>query len=125
VVRVEAAAPPAGWSEAVEVAEHERSLELLQLERRSGETQTETISIAVSSMGAGVEDVAEARDVDLIVVGGAHRSGVGRVLAGDDERSVLQATISPAIRLAPLVVTPATDEKRVATWHELPDTVAV
>jgi hypothetical protein len=42
VVRAEAAAPPRGSSEAVEIAEHERSLELLQLERRSGETQTET-----------------------------------------------------------------------------------
>jgi hypothetical protein len=66
VVRVEAAVPPRGSSEAVEVAEHERSLELWQLERRSGETQTETISIAVSSMGAGLHDVAEARDSDFL-----------------------------------------------------------
>ena len=45
--------------------------------------------IDASSVGAGVEDVAEHRGADLVVIGSAHHGAVGRVLAGDDAASVL------------------------------------
>jgi nucleotide-binding universal stress UspA family protein len=99
-VRVLAAVPSHGSSGTFDVAEHDRSRELLALECRSCETQAETISIAATSVGAGLHDVAEARDADLIVVGGAHRSAVGRVLAGDDARSVLHSAPC-AVAVAP------------------------
>ncbi len=45
--------------------------------------------IDAASVGAGVEDVAEHRGADLVVIGSAHHGAVGRVLAGDDAASVL------------------------------------
>jgi Universal stress protein family len=43
-----------------------------------------------ASVGHGLHDVAEDRTADLIVAGGCHRSAIGRVLIGDDARSVVQ-----------------------------------
>jgi nucleotide-binding universal stress UspA family protein len=90
-VRVIAALPSRGSPGAFDVAEHDRSRELLQREQRSSasETETDAVSIAATTVGAGLHDVADNRAADLIVVGSCHRSAVGRVLAGDDARSVL------------------------------------
>jgi nucleotide-binding universal stress UspA family protein len=90
-VRVIAAVPSRGSPGVYDAAEHDRSLELLQRERDSSasEIETATVSVAATSVGAGLHDVAESRGADLIVVGSCHRSAVGRVLAGDDARSVL------------------------------------
>jgi nucleotide-binding universal stress UspA family protein len=59
------------------------------------------VSIAAASVGAGLHDVAEQRGADLIVVGSCHRSATGRILTGDDARSVLHhapcaAAVTPA-----------------------------
>jgi nucleotide-binding universal stress UspA family protein len=83
------AVPSRGSSGPYDVAEHERSIELLQHERSSNVPDSEMISVAATSVGAGLHDVAEDRGADLIVVGGCHRSPVGRAVTGDDTRSVL------------------------------------
>jgi nucleotide-binding universal stress UspA family protein len=90
-VRVIAAVPSRGSPGVYDAAEHDRSRELLQRERDSSASgaETATVSVAATSVGAGLHDVAESRGADLIVVGSCHRSAVGRVLAGDDARSVL------------------------------------
>jgi nucleotide-binding universal stress UspA family protein len=99
-VRVISAVPSRGSPGVYDAAEHDRSRELLQRERGSDGSETELVSIAATSVGAGLHDVAENRGVDLIVVGICHRSAVGRVLAGDDARSVLHH--SPcAVAVAP------------------------
>jgi nucleotide-binding universal stress UspA family protein len=100
-VRVIAVVPSRGWAGAFDVEEHDRSKELLQRDRDAFAPQAETVSIAATSVGAGLHDVAESRHADLIVVGSGHRSAVGRVLAGDDARSVLHhapcaVTVAPA-----------------------------
>jgi nucleotide-binding universal stress UspA family protein len=88
-VRVISAVPSRGSPGVYDAAEHDRSRELLQRERGSSGSDTDVVSIAATSVGAGLHDVAESRGADLIVVGSCHRSAVGRVLAGDDARSVL------------------------------------
>jgi nucleotide-binding universal stress UspA family protein len=88
-VRVRAEVLSRGSSGPFEIAEHELSGELLQRERSSCLSQAETVSAVATSVGAGLHDVAERRGADLIVVGSAHRSAVGRILAGDDARSAL------------------------------------
>jgi nucleotide-binding universal stress UspA family protein len=88
-VRVMAAVPSRGSPGVYDAAEHDRSRELLRHERTASRSDAATVSIAATSVGAGLHDVAERRGCDLIVVGSCHRSAVGRVLAGDDARSVL------------------------------------
>jgi nucleotide-binding universal stress UspA family protein len=101
-VRVIAAVPSRGSPGAYDAVEHARSTELLQLERNSSAlgAETATVSVAATSVGAGLHDVAESRGADLIVVGSCHRSAVGRVLAGDDARSALHHA-SCAVAVAP------------------------
>jgi nucleotide-binding universal stress UspA family protein len=88
-VRVVAAVPSRGSPGVYDAAEHERSSEILERERGLGRPDTDTVSRAATSVGAGLHDVAEGCASDLIVVGSCHRSAVGRVLVGDDARSVL------------------------------------
>jgi nucleotide-binding universal stress UspA family protein len=58
------------------------------------------VSIPATSVGAGVHPLAESHGADLIVVGSCHRSTVGRILAGDDARSVLHH-VPCALAVAP------------------------
>ena len=88
-VRLTPAIPSRGSPGVFDAAEHERSEDLLRTARGSSGSETDSVSIAAASVGTGLHDVAERRGADLIVVGNCHRSAVGRVLAGDDARSVL------------------------------------
>ncbi len=88
-VRLRDAVPSRGSSGPYDLAEHERSIELLQREHSSCAPDSEMISVAATSVGTGLHDVAEDRGADLVVVGGCHRSAVGRAVMGDDTRSVL------------------------------------
>jgi len=74
----------------VDLGERERSLELLESERRAASPGADMTSLMAASVGRGLHDVAEDRTADLIVVGGCHRSAIGRVVVGNDARSVLR-----------------------------------
>jgi nucleotide-binding universal stress UspA family protein len=130
-VRVMNALPFRGTPAAFDVAEQGRSRELLRRERRSSasEADADAVSVAATSVGAGLRDVADSRGADLIVVGSCHRSAVGRVLAGDDARSVLHhATCAVAVAPAGYADQPrreetiavaydGSDESKVALAH--------
>jgi nucleotide-binding universal stress UspA family protein len=45
--------------------------------------------VTALSVGAGIEQVAQQRGADLIVVGASHRHGITRLFAGDHVRSVI------------------------------------
>jgi nucleotide-binding universal stress UspA family protein len=94
-------APSRGVQGADDVVERERSTRLLQSERQSGAPDAEMTSVVAPSVGRGLHDVAEARSADLIVVGGCHRSAIGRVLVGNDARSVLEHAPC-AVAIAPV-----------------------
>ena len=99
-VRVIEGVATRGSVSAFDAAEREMSRELLERERASLAPDAEVASIAATSVGGGLHDVAVRRDADLIVVGSSHRSAVGRVLAGDDARSVLHHAAC-AVAIAP------------------------
>lgn len=69
------------------------ALELLQRERDAAgdaaEVQAELLPFCASSPGHGLHVLAEQRGADLIVVGSSSRSGIGRVMLGDDTRAAL------------------------------------
>jgi nucleotide-binding universal stress UspA family protein len=69
------------------LVEDERSSNLSQHDVSSCAPDTEMISVRATSVGDGLHDVAQS--AHLIVIGSCHRSVVGRVLIGDDTRSVL------------------------------------
>jgi nucleotide-binding universal stress UspA family protein len=88
-VRVIDAVPSRGSVSAFDAAKRDVSRELLERQRASFAPNAEMFTIAETSVGSGLHDLAERRGVDLIVVGSCHRSTLGRILAGDDARSVL------------------------------------
>lgn len=55
----------------------------------------EIVVSAHASPGSGMHQVAQDRAVDLVIVGPSHRGAVGRVLAGDTVRAVLQGAQQP------------------------------
>lgn len=68
------------------------ALALLQRERDAAEVEAERAELlpfAASSPGHGLHLLAEQREADLIVVGSCSRSGIGRVMLGDDTRAAL------------------------------------
>lgn len=81
--------PSRASSPAFELATDEEARELLAQERELCGRPAETLRVAATSVGAGLERIAVERSADLIVVGSCHRGVVGRVLAGDDAASVL------------------------------------
>ena len=83
-------APSRGSHGADGGVERERSLGLLQRERQAGAPDAKMTSLIAASVARGLHDLAEELSADLIVVGGCHRSAIGRVVVGDDARSVLQ-----------------------------------
>jgi nucleotide-binding universal stress UspA family protein len=100
-VRLIEAVASRGSSSAFDAAARDHSSELLERQRGSLALDAEMVSLPATSVGAGLHDVAESRGADLIVVGSCHRSAVGRILAGDDARSVVHhapcaAAVAPA-----------------------------
>jgi nucleotide-binding universal stress UspA family protein len=71
------------------LAEDERSTDPLHHGASSYAPNTEMNSVPAASVGGGLHDVAQDQGADLIVIGSCHRAAVGRVLIGDDTRSVL------------------------------------
>ena len=92
-VRVLEAPALRGGDPSSEAQTREDSIQLLSAERRraaAAAAAAETLSVLAPDVGSGLHDVAESRGADLLVIGGCHRSAIGRVLAGDDTRAVLQ-----------------------------------
>lgn len=75
----------------VATAGDQDALSLLQRERAAAELSddAELLPFAASSPGHGLHVLAEQRAADLIVVGSCSRSGLGRVMLGDDTRAAL------------------------------------
>lgn len=76
-------------SPAFDLAYAERAVALLERESELCGRDTDTIRLAATSVGSGLDRAAEEREADLIVVGSCRRHLLGRVVAGDDTASVL------------------------------------
>jgi len=81
-------------------AERDKALALLARERDTGEVGADLLAVAASSVGAGLHQVAEQREADLLVVGSCSRGPLGRLLVGDDRRASLDGAPC-AVAIAP------------------------
>jgi nucleotide-binding universal stress UspA family protein len=91
LVHVHGSAPRSLHSSIPAVASNaeQEALELLQRERDATEEQADLLPFCASSPGHGLHVLAEQRQADMIVVGSSSRSGIGRVMLGDDTRASL------------------------------------
>lgn len=78
-----------GSSVAFEDAERQRSLALLEAAREELGVEAGRLSVASSSVGRGLHELAERQNADLLVVGSCRRGLIGRVFVGDDTRAEL------------------------------------
>jgi nucleotide-binding universal stress UspA family protein len=74
---------------------------LLERQRAEAELEAELAPVGASSIGRGLDQLAEREDADLIVVGSSHRGFLGRVFIGDDTRDALNGAPC-AIAVAPV-----------------------
>ena len=81
-------------------AERERSNELLMRERAAAAVDADLVGVAASSVGAGLQRLAEQREADLLVVGSCSRGPLGRLLLGDDRRASIDGAPC-AVAVAP------------------------
>jgi nucleotide-binding universal stress UspA family protein len=91
LVHVHGGAPrsPQSSTPALATNAEQEALDLLQRERDATEAQGDLLPFCASSPGHGLHVLAEQRQADLIVVGSSSRSGIGRVMLGDDTRASL------------------------------------
>jgi nucleotide-binding universal stress UspA family protein len=88
----DASSPPGGHAEAEA---------LLQRQCAEAELEAELVPVGASSIGRGLDQLAEREDADLVVVGSSHRGFLGRVFVGDDTRDALNGAPC-AIAVAPV-----------------------
>jgi nucleotide-binding universal stress UspA family protein len=62
-----------------------------------GVDAVQAIVTAETSPGRGLHRIADGVDADLIVIGSPHRGPVGRVVAGDTARAVMQGATRPVL----------------------------
>jgi nucleotide-binding universal stress UspA family protein len=89
-VRVLARSAVQGRDIALAPPSREDSIQLPSAEREPGVAPTEILIVLAVDVASGLQDVAESRGVDLLVVGSCRRAALGRVLIGDDARAVLR-----------------------------------
>jgi nucleotide-binding universal stress UspA family protein len=64
------------------------------------------IATAATSPGRGLHRIADELDADLIVIGSPHRGPLGRVVAGDSARAVIQGAARPVLVARQSAATP-------------------
>ena len=123
-----------GNRDSVLVGERARSLSLLDRERalvlldRGVEPgpRIDTCALAAASPARGLEAVAARRRADLVVVGASRRSGLGRVLLGDDASAALRrAACAVAVAPSGYAGSGALDRVRIAGDERIADLAAL
>lgn len=100
-VHLGVAKPPRGPTPAFEVAEQERSRELLEAARAEAGIEAGVLWTGSPSVGRGLHELAERQRADLLVVGSTSRSLIGRVLVGDETGDALNGAPC-AVAVAPV-----------------------
>jgi nucleotide-binding universal stress UspA family protein len=86
----------------VDALARERAESLLQEELQAVGVDARTVVVPATSPGRGIHVAAEDLEADLVVVGPSHRGAVGRVVAGDTVRAVLQGADVPVLVARPV-----------------------
>ena len=88
-VRGQQGLSPYGVAPAETGEDREASQRLLERERDGAGLAAEILSVEAMSPGRGLHEIAEEREVDLLVVGSCSRGVLGRAMLGDDTRESL------------------------------------
>ena len=94
--------PLRGLRADLESVAREEAEELVHSEVDGANVAARTEVIAATSPGRGIHAAAEQLGADLIVIGPSHPGAVGRVVAGDSVRAVLQGSQRPVVIARPL-----------------------
>jgi nucleotide-binding universal stress UspA family protein len=94
--------PLRGATVDVDALGRERAESLLHEELQAAGVDARTIVAASTSPGRGLHVAADDLEADLVVVGPSHRGAVGRVVAGDTVRAVLQGADVPVVVARPV-----------------------
>lgn len=98
LVYVSTSGPDASVDETL--ADEGALVEILESELELCGGDAQLVRMAALSVGSGLEQVAQEREADLIVVGASHRRGISRLVAGDHVKSVIHQTPC-AVAVAP------------------------
>src|SRR5512133_1329301 len=85
----------------VEALAHEEAQALLEGQLAEAGVGARAIATAETSPGRGLHRIAEGLEADLIVIGSTHRGPLGRVVAGDTARAVIQGSTRPVLVARP------------------------
>jgi nucleotide-binding universal stress UspA family protein len=89
--------PLRGLRTDVEALAREEAEGLLEGQLAEVGVRARAIATAETSPARGLHRVADELDADLLVVGAPHRGPVGRIVAGDTVRAVLQGAMRPVV----------------------------
>jgi nucleotide-binding universal stress UspA family protein len=89
-----------GSSSAFEASERDRALLLLAKTKAEAGVDAGVACVGSPSVGRGLHQLAEAHDIDLLVIGSTRHGLLGRVLVGDDTRRALNGAPC-AVAIAP------------------------
>jgi hypothetical protein len=93
--------PLRGLRTDVEALAREEAQALLDGQLAEAGVQARAIVTAETSPGRGLHRIADGLEADLVVIGAPHRGPLGRVVAGDTARAVIQGATRPTIVARP------------------------
>ena len=93
--------PIGGLRPDIEALAHDQAQALLEGQLTEAGVHARAIATAETSPGRGLHRIADGLDADLIVIGSPHRGALGRVVAGDSARAVVQGATCPVLVARP------------------------
>ncbi len=90
----------------IEALAREEAQALLEGQLAEAGVPAQAIATAETSPGRGLHRIAEGLEADLIVIGSPHRGPLGRVVAGDTARAVIQGATRPVLVARPGAAAP-------------------
>lgn len=98
--------PLRGLRTDIEALAREEAQALLEGQLAEAGVPARAIATAETSPGRGLHRIAEGLEADLIVIGSPHRGPLGRVVAGDTARAVIQGATRPVLVARPGAAAP-------------------
>ena len=98
--------PLCGLRTDIEALAHEKAQTLLEGQLAEAGVTARAVAIAEASPRRGLHRIADELEADLIVIGSPHRGPLGRVVAGDTARAVIQGATRPVLVARPTRWTP-------------------
>jgi nucleotide-binding universal stress UspA family protein len=89
--------PLRGMRTDIEALGHEDARALLEGQLAEAGVQAQAVPTPDTSPGRGLHRIADDLGADLIVIGSPHRGRLGRVVAGDTARAVIQGAARPVL----------------------------